>query len=66
MLLPVPSFNVINGGEHAGNRLAMQEFMIMPVGAHSFAEAMPWAQKCTRTSNPSSRSTMASTQLQWR
>jgi len=40
MLLPVPSFNVINGGEHAGNRLAMQEFMIMPVGAHSFAEAM--------------------------
>ncbi|KAK4535315.1 hypothetical protein CDCA_CDCA04G1340 [Cyanidium caldarium] len=40
MLLPVPSFNVINGGAHAGNKLAMQEFMIMPVGARSFTEAM--------------------------
>lgn len=40
MCLPVPSFNVINGGSHAGNKLAMQEFMIMPVGASSFREAM--------------------------
>ena len=32
LVLPVPSFNVINGGEHAGNGLAMQEFMILPVG----------------------------------
>lgn len=39
-VLPVPSFNVINGGSHAGNKLAMQEFMIMPTGASSFAEAM--------------------------
>ncbi|KAF9486529.1 phosphopyruvate hydratase [Pholiota conissans] len=39
-VLPTPSFNVINGGKHAGNRLAVQEFMIMPVGATSFAEAM--------------------------
>ncbi|KAF6255046.1 Enolase, C-terminal TIM barrel domain-containing protein [Scenedesmus sp. NREL 46B-D3] len=39
-VLPVPSFNVINGGEHAGNGLAMQEFMILPVGAASFSEAM--------------------------
>ncbi|CEP10461.1 hypothetical protein [Parasitella parasitica] len=39
-VLPVPSFNVINGGEHAGNKLAMQEFMIMPTGAKSFTEAM--------------------------
>jgi enolase len=31
-VLPVPSFNVINGGEHAGNGLAMQEFMILPTG----------------------------------
>jgi hypothetical protein len=30
--LPVPSFNIINGGSHAGNALAMQEFMILPVG----------------------------------
>eukprot|EP00179_Madagascaria_erythrocladioides_P007357 CAMPEP_0198320728 /NCGR_PEP_ID=MMETSP1450-20131203/9600_1 /TAXON_ID=753684 ORGANISM="Madagascaria erythrocladiodes, Strain CCMP3234" /NCGR_SAMPLE_ID=MMETSP1450 /ASSEMBLY_ACC=CAM_ASM_001115 /LENGTH=440 /DNA_ID=CAMNT_0044024219 /DNA_START=57 /DNA_END=1379 /DNA_ORIENTATION=+ len=40
MLLPVPSFNVINGGTHAGNKLAMQEFMILPVGATSFKESM--------------------------
>lgn len=38
--LPVPCFNVINGGEHAGNRLPMQEFMILPTGATSFTEAM--------------------------
>lgn len=40
VVLPVPAFNIINGGSHAGNRLAMQEFMILPVGAKTFAEAM--------------------------
>eukprot|EP00038_Savillea_parva_P006421 m.163708 g.163708 ORF g.163708 m.163708 type:complete len:445 (+) comp12327_c0_seq1:89-1423(+) len=40
VIMPVPSFNVINGGSHAGNQLAMQEFMIFPTGASSFAEAM--------------------------
>ncbi|KAL4572489.1 hypothetical protein LXL04_019268 [Taraxacum kok-saghyz] len=40
MALPVPTFNVINGVSHAGNKLAMQEFMILPVGASSFNEAM--------------------------
>lgn len=40
LVLPVPAFNIINGGTHAGNALAMQEFMILPVGATSFAEAM--------------------------
>ena len=40
LVLPVPAFNIINGGSHAGNALAMQEFMIMPVGAASFKEAM--------------------------
>jgi len=39
-ILPVPAFNVINGGSHAGNKLAMQEFMVLPVGATSFTEAM--------------------------
>ncbi|KAJ1976512.1 phosphopyruvate hydratase [Dimargaris verticillata] len=39
-VLPVPAFNVINGGSHAGNKLAMQEFMILPTGAKSFTEAM--------------------------
>ncbi|CAB1099574.1 unnamed protein product [Ectocarpus sp. CCAP 1310/34] len=40
LVLPVPSFNVINGGEHAGNKLAFQEFMILPTGAETFTEAM--------------------------
>ena len=39
-VLPVPSFNVINGGSHAGNALAFQEFMLLPTGAGSFKEAM--------------------------
>jgi len=39
-VLPVPAFNVINGGSHAGNALAFQEFMILPTGATNFAEAM--------------------------
>lgn len=39
-VMPVPSFNVINGGSHAGNRLACQEFMILPVGAANFKEAL--------------------------
>merc|ERR1711865_928546 len=39
-VMPVPSFNVINGGSHAGNRLACQEFMILPTGASSFKEAL--------------------------
>jgi len=38
--LPCPAFNVINGGSHAGNKLAMQEFMLLPTGASSFTEAM--------------------------
>jgi enolase len=40
VVLPVPAFNVINGGSHAGNKLAMQEFMILPLGAKTFKEAM--------------------------
>ncbi|XP_017490674.1 PREDICTED: enolase-like [Rhagoletis zephyria] len=39
-IMPVPAFNVINGGSHAGKKLAMQEFMILPTGAASFSEAM--------------------------
>jgi len=38
--LPIPAFNVINGGSHAGNNLAFQEFMILPVGATTFSEAL--------------------------
>uniref|UniRef100_A0A914GRA0 Enolase n=1 Tax=Globodera rostochiensis TaxID=31243 RepID=A0A914GRA0_GLORO len=40
VILPVPAFNVINGGSHAGNKLAMQEFMVLPIGAKTFKEAM--------------------------
>jgi len=40
IILPVPAFNVINGGSHAGNKLAFQEFMILPTGASNFTEAM--------------------------
>jgi len=39
-IMPVPVMNVINGGSHAGNKLAMQEFMILPTGANNFREAM--------------------------
>lgn len=39
-LLPVPMMNVLNGGRHADNNLDLQEFMIVPVGADSFAEAL--------------------------
>jgi len=39
-LLPVPFFNVINGGKHAGNQLDFQEFMVAPTGAESFREAL--------------------------
>ena len=38
--LPMPCFNVINGGEHAGNKLAFQEFFVIPTGAQSFSHAM--------------------------
>ena len=38
--LPVPTMNVINGGKHAGNELAIQEFMLQPKGAKTFAEAI--------------------------
>jgi enolase len=40
--LPVPMCNIINGGEHAGNNIDIQEFMIMPVGASSFSEGIRW------------------------
>jgi enolase len=41
-LLPVPFMNVINGGRHAANDLELQEFMVVPVGAASWSEALQW------------------------
>ena len=40
--LPVPMMNIINGGAHADNNVDLQEFMVMPVGAANFAEALRW------------------------
>ncbi|HET9311451.1 MAG TPA: phosphopyruvate hydratase [Actinomycetota bacterium] len=45
-VLPTPMMNVINGGAHAGNELELQEFMVMPVGAASFGEAIRWGVEC--------------------
>src|SRR6059058_4369855 len=41
-ILPVPMMNVLNGGAHADNSVDFQEFMVMPVGAPSFSEALRW------------------------
>jgi len=41
-VLPVPMMNVVNGGAHADNNVDLQEFMVMPVGAASFSEALRW------------------------
>ncbi|MBV1893775.1 MAG: phosphopyruvate hydratase [Ilumatobacteraceae bacterium] len=41
-VMPVPMMNVINGGAHADNSIDLQEFMVMPVGAPSFSEALRW------------------------
>ena len=43
--LPLPLFNIINGGKHAGNNLSFQEFMICPICAHSFKEALEIGSK---------------------
>ncbi|MGI6213117.1 MAG: phosphopyruvate hydratase [Christensenellales bacterium] len=43
--LPVPMMNIINGGKHADNSVSCQEFMIMPVGAKSFRQALQWCSE---------------------
>ena len=48
-VLPVPMLNVVNGGVHADNSIDMQEFMIMPVGAASFREALRWGVETYHT-----------------
>ena len=47
--LPVPMMNVLNGGKHADNTVSSQEFMIMPVGAPSFTEALRWCAETYHT-----------------
>jgi enolase len=48
-VLPVPMLNVINGGAHAKNSIDFQEFMLMPVGAASFAQALQWGTEAYHT-----------------
>ena len=48
-LLPVPMLNIVNGGQHAGNELAIQEFMVIPVGAPSFSEGLRYASEVYHT-----------------
>ena len=48
-VLPVPMMNVINGGAHADNNVDLQEFMIMPIGAPSFREAVRWGVETYHT-----------------
>jgi enolase len=48
-VLPVPMMNIINGGEHADNPIDIQEFMIMPVGADSLADAVRWGSEIFHT-----------------
>ena len=48
-VLPVPMMNIINGGKHADNSVSCQEFMIMPVGASSFREALRWCAQVFHT-----------------
>jgi enolase len=48
-VLPVPMLNVLNGGAHADNNIDFQEFMVMPVGASSFSEALRWGVETYHT-----------------
>jgi enolase len=48
-LLPVPMMNILNGGAHADNNVDFQEFMVMPVGAQSFDEALRWGVEVFHT-----------------
>ncbi|WP_340587769.1 phosphopyruvate hydratase [Erythrobacter alti] len=48
-MLPVPMMNIVNGGEHADNPIDVQEFMVMPVGAPTLAEAVRWGSEIFHT-----------------
>ncbi|MGE5204892.1 MAG: phosphopyruvate hydratase [Chlamydiota bacterium] len=48
-LLPLPMMNILNGGAHADNNVDFQEFMVMPVGAESFSEALRWGVEVFHT-----------------
>ena len=61
LLMPTPMLNVVNGGAHADNRLDIQEFMILPVGAGDFPEALRWGVEVYHTLKEVLRSSGLST-----
>jgi enolase len=48
-VLPIPMMNILNGGAHADNKIDFQEFMVMPIGASSFSEALQWGVEIFHT-----------------
>jgi enolase len=46
-VLPVPMMNILNGGAHADNKVDVQEFMVMPVGAPASRRACAWGPRCS-------------------
>jgi enolase len=48
-ILPIPMMNILNGGAHADNKIDFQEFMVMPIGASSFSEALRWGVEIFHT-----------------
>lgn len=48
-ILPVPMLNILNGGKHADNNINCQEFMIMPIGAKTFSQALQWSAEVYQT-----------------
>lgn len=48
-VLPVPMLNILNGGKHADNNINCQEFMIMPIGAKTFSQALQWSAEVYQT-----------------
>ena len=55
-ILPVPMMNIVNGGAHADSGVDIQEFMIAPIGAPTFREALRWGPRSTTRSSRCSRS----------
>jgi enolase len=53
--LPTPMMNILNGGAHADNNVDFQEFMVMPVGAETFADALRWGAEVFHTLKASSK-----------
>ncbi len=58
LIMPVPAMNIINGGKHAGNNIDFQEFMVIPVGAKSFKEALHMGSETYHILNPHQMSAM--------